>query len=128
MNLRVKALHRCFQLGCLLALAGGTPAIADPIRHQPGDYPFFSAAYTILPSADLESAGAESEVQTKEIRLALGFLQFELEWDGSSISVSTISTRAMPTKISTGAIAIYIGCSFPWVSAAVPPPGGCRVL
>ena len=58
--------------GALASAAG-----ADTGAQESSRYPFLSAAYTVLPAADFDTAGEGSEVKTKETQLALGFLQFE---------------------------------------------------
>lgn len=59
---------------CIAALA--TAVAADTGAPESSTYPFLSAAYTVLPSADFDTAGKGSEVKTKETQLALGLLQF----------------------------------------------------
>lgn len=64
----------------VLALCIGpltTVAAAEPDVGDSSPYPFLSAAYTVLPSADLDAAGEGSRLKTKETQLALGLLQFE---------------------------------------------------
>jgi hypothetical protein len=62
---------------CVLLMLPAS-AMGDLIFDEPGDYPFVSAAYTVLPEADFESAGTGSTVQTKENQLVAGFTRFSL--------------------------------------------------
>ena len=73
-------------LGCLLVflLAPIASATADVISREPGRYPFVSAVYAVLPSADIDSEPSGSTLQTKENQLAFGFVRFgsgELKFD-----------------------------------------------
>ena len=60
----------CLQLAAIVAAAGKEEG--DPVR-----YPFFAAAYTVIPGAALESAGTGSELRAKETQFAAGLMQFE---------------------------------------------------
>ena len=73
-------------LGCLLVLLQAPIAsvTADVISREPGHYPFVSAVYAVLPSADIDSEPSGSTLQTKENQLAFGFVRFgsgELKFD-----------------------------------------------
>jgi hypothetical protein len=67
------------QLASLLVCSqlAAVPAAADPEAGDPGRYPFFAAAYTVVPGADLEGAGTGSELKAKETQFAAGLFQFE---------------------------------------------------
>jgi hypothetical protein len=72
--------------GCLLVFmqAPIAPATADVISREPGHYPFVSAAYAVLPAADIDSEPSGSTLQNKENQLAFGFVRFgtaKLEFD-----------------------------------------------
>jgi hypothetical protein len=78
-HVHVNRIRRVLQLASLLICCqlATVPAAADPEEGDPGRYPFFAAAYTVVPGADLESAGAGSELKAKETQFAAGLLQIE---------------------------------------------------
>ena len=78
MNARAIRVHPgLFLIGVIICLqAWPDPASADVIFHEPGDYPFISGAYAVLPEADFGSAPTGSTVETKENQLVAGFARF----------------------------------------------------
>lgn len=87
-------IRHAFRLAGLLAyMLAATPAAADRLLHGLHDYPFISAAYTILPSANFEAAGTSSEVQAKESQLALGLVQFDLGESKLNLGIDYQYTR-----------------------------------
>lgn len=79
MHLRFLSNRRVLQLGSLLICLqlAAVPAVADQGEGDPGHYPFFAATYTVIPGANLESAGTASELKAKETQFAAGLFQFE---------------------------------------------------
>lgn len=64
----------------VLCLGIGSPGAAEPTGPDPAEsprYPFVSAAYAVLPSAELEAVGGRASLKTKETQLALGLPQFD---------------------------------------------------
>ena len=64
----------------ILLLGIGPSGAAAPPGPDPADlsgYPFVSAAYAVLPSADLQDTDGRASLKTKETQLALGLLEFD---------------------------------------------------
>lgn len=79
MHAHVTRIRRVAQLaglliGCQLV---AVPAAADQGESNAGSYPLFAAAYTVIPGADLESAGSGSELKAKETQFAAGLFHIE---------------------------------------------------
>jgi hypothetical protein len=58
--------------------AYSAPVVADPDPQDSSAFPFISAAYTVLPASDIESAPAGTTLETKENQLVVGFTVFKL--------------------------------------------------